>query len=519
MTPKIDGLLTRLSILFVAIPYLVFTTCWLNIPSAIGFSGVVLVSLFLVFKNIHSDASVDALFLNQKKSIYWMLGIIIIWIFFSGIGSYTFQNTDHLYRNAIFRDLVKTPWPVIYKVEGFEGHILDGKTTMMTYYLGYYLPAAALGKIFGFGFAKFSLFLWTVIGTVLVTYQIGKFLKTFSFKILLLFFGWGTLFFIGALYKYSFYEVINEQNYLWAGMRLYADSNLGLIYWTFNQSLPAWIIILLVFNQGSIKNMWLLSSFCFFLSPFAFVGLIPFLLYISVRDFKGSLASAADWQKNLKMHFSFQNVIGAGSVSILNLLYLSTNQAGKFFQLLPNANLKIWIVFILLSWGLIAVFILPKYKKEPLFWLIVGGLIPLPFFQQGYGIDFPGRVSIPALFLLMLLVGKYLREVKTGILRIAVLAYLAVSAIGHNVIETGRSMAMTGIENISHNTNFDDVLQASSTPTLQKMGDALEDIKDENICIKDFGTVLNPKNEVIWNYMADIEHSYFYKWFAKKPTQ
>jgi hypothetical protein len=146
-------------------------------------------------------------------------------------------------------------------------------------------------------------------------------------------------------------------------------------------------------------------------------------------------------------------------------------------------------------------------------------LIPLPFFQQGYGIDFPGRVSIPALFLLMLLVGKYLREVKTGILRIAVWAYLVVSAIGHNVIETGRSMAMTSIENISHNTNLDDFLQASSTPTLQKMGDALEDIKDENICIKDFGTVLNPKNEVIWNYMADIEHSYFYKWFAKKPTQ
>ena len=81
MTPKIDGLLTRLSILFVAIPYLVFTTCWLNIPSAIGFSGVVLVSLFLVFKNIHSDASVDALFLNQKKSIYWVVGIIINLIF------------------------------------------------------------------------------------------------------------------------------------------------------------------------------------------------------------------------------------------------------------------------------------------------------------------------------------------------------------------------------------------------------------------------------------------------------
>ena len=143
-------------------------------------------------------------------------------------------------------------------------------------------------------------------------------------------------------------------------------------------------------------------------------------------------------------------------------------------------------------------------------------LLPLPFFQQGYGIDFPGRLSIPALFFLMLMVGQYIIEEKNKIRKAAVLAYMAISAGGHFFFETGKSIIYTSAENISHHTDLDDKMLLSENTEIKKVGRILKDIEGKNICIQDLGTVVNPKNPVIWNYMADIEGSRFYRWFAKK---
>lgn len=233
------------------------------------------------------------------------------------------------------------------------------------------------------------------------------------------------------------------------------------------------------------------------------------------KNFKGKFGTLKDWFANVKSYFSFQNILGAGLVFALIYLYLDSNKAAKFFQVLTHSPKK-FIVFILLSWGIIALLILNKNIKNPLFWLIVIVLIPLPFFQQGYGIDFPGRLSIPALFFLMLLTGKYLIDEKNVFRRYLVLAYLAVSAAGHGFFEIGKSIIYTSAENISHKTTVDDQLLATLNPNLQKVGKILKDIEGKNILIQDHKTIVNPKNNVIWNYMADIEESRFYRWFAKK---
>ncbi len=512
-----EGILTKSAYLYLTIPFLIFCLGWLNFQSSLVFSSISMLSIYFSLKNCKVDLATNDLLFQNRKYIFWSIIIILFIIFFSGIGHYTFQNTDHLYRGALFADLVHYDWPVVYKVEGFKGHAFDGKTTMMTYYLGYYLPSSLIGKLFGLGAGRFALFLWTFLGTILVVFQIGKYLKRFNYKILLLFFGWGTLFFLGALYKYKFVDVFtdSENNYLWAGMILYADSNLGLIYWTFNQSLTAWLIILLLFNNGSTKNAIYLYSLCFFLSPFAFLGLLPFMFYYFWKNFNGKFTVFENWVSNIKSYFSFQNILGAGLIFGLIYLYLDTNQAAKFFQILSHPPKK-FIAFILLSWGFVAILIFNKNKNNPLFWLIVAVLIPLPFFQQGYGIDFPGRLSIPALFFLMLIVGQFLIEEKNKIRKWAVLGYLAISASGHVFFEIGKSIVYTSAENISHNTTIDDQLLASKNLKFKKAGKILKDIEGKNILIQDHKTIVNPKNNVIWNYMADTENSRFYRWFAKK---
>jgi hypothetical protein len=509
-----DGILTKAGYVYLSLPFLIFCLGWLNLPATIVFSSITIVSIFFCIRNIHPDFAINYLLKKTPVTIWVSLGIILFIIFFSGIGHYTYQNNDHLYRGALFGDLVKYDWPVMYKVNGFPGHFLEGKTTMMTYYLGFYLPAAALGKAFGLEFGRFALFFWTFIGTVLVVFQTGKYLRRFNYKLLLLFFGWGTLFFIGALYKNSFLDIYAEKvNPLWAGMILYADSNLGLIYWTFNQSLTAWLIIVLIFNKGPKQNLLFLYALMFFLSPFAFVGMFPFIIFSIWKNLEGNLLS--NFWFNLKPYLSFQNVLGAGLVVLLNFIYLDSNKAGKFFQVLAHRP-KILIVFYLLSWAIVAILIASKYKKNALFWLIIAVLIPLPFFQQGYGIDFPGRLSIPALFLLMLLVGQFLVEEPKNLKKWLVIAYMSISATWHIGFELGKSIIWTTAENISHKTDWDDKLIRSKNPKIAEIGKILKDIERKDILIQDHKTVTNPNNNVIWNYMADIEGSRFYRWFARK---
>ncbi len=509
MRSTIDLWMTRLGYFYIVFPFLLFTSLWLNTIAAIVFSGIILVSFVFAVRLIDPEQFI----LISRKTVFWTLVTVLGLIFFSGIGTYTYQNDDHLYRNGMFRDLVNYPWPVMYKVEGFGDHFLEGKTTMMTYYLGYYLPAALVGKWFGFEAGKFALYLWSVLGMLLALYFTGKFLKKFNYKVVLLFLSWGSLFFIGALIKYPLEKFGEEGYYLWAGMRLYPSSNLGSVYWVFNQSLTAWTIMLIILNNINPRNILFLHSFALFLSPFCFVGFIPFTLYIMWKE-KHKFRSALDW---LKSFLSFQNIVGSLAVVLLTYLYLATNQAGQKFHYIAFPGIKIFVAFMVLSWGILAFLLFPKYAKEPLYWISILVIIPLPFFQQGNGIDFPGRVAMPAFLVLMLLAGKMLIEEKRGLFRWALVVYLFVSGVVHSFIEVGQSVYKTAYANLSYKTNLDQVLQDSDNPKLKEIGKDLESIKDKDVLTKDqYGTILNPQNNVIWNYMADTEHSLFYRYLAKK---
>lgn len=509
MRSAIDLWMTRLTYFYIVLPFILFATLWLNWIAALAFGGTVTLSLILAWRLIEPRQFVRL----SRKVAFWSVMIVVVIVFFSGIGSYTYQNEDFPYRNALFNDLVHYSWPVMYKVQGFEGHFLNGKQTIMTYYLGYYLPAALVGKLFGMAAGKFFLYFWTVLGTLIVLYQLGKYLNRFSFGVLMMFFAWGTLFFIGALIKYPLDKFGTEGNYLWAGMRLYANSNLGSIYWIFNQSMTAWPVMLLILNRIPPKNMLFVYSFTLFLSPFCFVGFFPFILYFLFRDY----GKFRDTREFIGSYVSFQNILGAAAVVLLTYIYLQSNQAGQKFQYIPFPGLKIFVAFMMLSWGIVALILLPKYRNEPLYWIAVLVLIPLPFFQQGNGMDFPGRVSMPAFFILMLLAIRLVIEEKRGVTRWAMVVYFLVAGVAHFTFETGMSMFRTGYANLSYRTDLDEVLLESENEKFREVGEDLRRIKHKDVLTRDpFKTVTHPDNPVIWNYMADTEGSLFYKYLARK---
>ena len=87
--------------------------------------------------------------------------IFILWAYFGGQGGLFYQTSDWNERNAIFRDLIQFDWPVYYP-----------KTdTMLTYYIGHWLPAAGMGKVINilssnrvlaFQIGNLFLALWTI---------------------------------------------------------------------------------------------------------------------------------------------------------------------------------------------------------------------------------------------------------------------------------------------------------------------------------------------------------------------
>ncbi|MCY1378196.1 hypothetical protein D9M69_658100 [compost metagenome] len=131
--------------------------------------------------------------------------------------------------------------------------------------------------------------------------------------------------------------------------------------------------------------------------------------------------------------------------------------------------------------------------------------------------DFPGRVSMPAFFILMLLAIRLVTEEKRGVTRWAMVGYFVVAGLAHFTFETGMSMLKTGYANLSYRTDLDAVLLESENEKFRELGEDLQRIKHKDVLTRDpFKTVTHPDNPVIWNYMADTEGSMFYTYLARK---
>jgi hypothetical protein len=509
-----DNSIVRLAYFYIGFPYLIFLFGWLHWYISLPVAILFLVSIYFSISIYQPDNKIVEQIFNKPKVLLWVLFIIIIFILFSGIGGYSFQNEDHRYRNAIFHDLVNNSWPVLYQIKGFAAdNPLEGKQTFLVYYLGFWLPAAIVAKVFGVKVGAFFLYTWAVLGVSLVFYFLCKYFKRFSIKILWIFIAWGTLYFLGSFYTFPIKDLLKGNAYLWAGNLLFADGNTGLIYWTFNQTIGSWLIILLIMNQLNAKNILFLTSLLFFSAPFAFIGFLPFVGYFI---FKNDLTKIANFKcliSTLEKYSTFQNIIGSLSVIVIPMLYFSSNSSGNVFHL-TIPPISTYFVFIFLSVGIIFMLIFDRFKTNFLYYLVLGILLALPFFQLGFGLDFVARVSIPAMLILMLLVGDYLIKSEKGWRRNAVIAYLIIAGLGHN-LQFVRSVYFTGLQIVS-NTNLGESLSKNDIGFVKNIGERLKIVKGKNITIQnDLVTLNNPINVLVRNFMGVTNTSVFYKYLAK----
>lgn len=416
-----DTVLLSLAVLYVALPIMIFFAGWTKEWIAV-LSCIICVWFIvqLIIKLTNIDVEID----GSKKSngiYFWLISIIVLglWVFFSGIGGFSYQTNDFAARNPMFHDLLDHPWPVYFDMkeepawvrELLAKDMQNANSAAYVYYFTWWLPVAAMAKLFHWNrlASDAMLLVWAVLGVFFVLYCLVKYFEKHSYWILGTFILFGGMDFV--IYVLVMKELpVNTHIEWWANSAgIQYSANTTQLYWVFNQSIPVWLILALFLL---IKDKRLTAGLCaltFAYSPFAAIGIIP-IAAASCLQGKGNIRS------KIKDMISVENVLIPFMILILygSFYMQNSNSLGKTgftFAMHPRIwTFVVYIVFLVVEVFVYLVPIVQYARKWPYYWVILAELTVLPLFSMGMNNDFTMRASIPPLFLMMVIIVKYLLD-------------------------------------------------------------------------------------------------------------
>lgn len=404
---------------YITIPFVIFILGWIGLRYSIPCTIIIGISMYQIIKNSPKIWMPEFNQDNIVKTICIII-LVLIWVYFSGIGKYVFQNTDHGARNTIFNILVQYDWPVI-NYELYPENEAYGPTSLI-YYIGFWMPAALVGKIFGisagYGFQVF----WAVIGILLFYYFVCAKMKKITLWPLAVFVFFSGLDIVGHfLIGTNLFTLENDLHLeWWVGVYQYSSITTQL-FWVFNQAIPAWLCTIMILSQKDNRSRVYIVACCMLQATFPFVGLLALILFLAITRLYDIIKNSSGERKAQVLYwfkeiFTFENVIGGGIIGILSFGYLIGNLSGTHIMqestIGPNMNNSLfkYIVFILLEVG-VYFFALYKYnKKNRLYYFMIICLLIIPPIKVGSSSDFCMRVSIPFLIILYLLMIEALKK-------------------------------------------------------------------------------------------------------------
>jgi len=398
-------------------------------------------------------------------------------------------------------------WP--YKLNE-TGNIpqLD-KPVLLIYYMGYWLPAALVGKMFGWAAARFFLYLWTVLGITLTYYLLCRMFNRFSLRLLFIFLFFSGLYILGSFMKFSVRHVLLADYKLWADNMLLAGSVIGDVFWIYNQTVTLWVIAAVILNNIPKQNIFFMYALCFVHGPFFFIGFFPFIVIIVLKEL---VTNKSPFFENIKPYFSFQNTIGAVVTLLIEYFYLTGSpEAESVF--IQHIHIVKYAAFVFLAFGAISLLIFSKYRKEPFYYAAVISLLVLPLIGMGTIAPFVfcARVSLAPMFILMMLVAKYvLEEGNTGMKKLVV-AYLFIGAI-EPALQVTRSVIFTVGYHMNH-AKMNKYLYNRA----QKETNPPPDFKTSNFLVQNglrsYDSPDNPYNKF---YKQQSDSTFFVKYLMKE---
>ncbi len=389
-------------IAYLLVPICIFFLGWLKL-----FLGIVLTILFTFFGyKLYEFLKVDTNNLFNKKSIlYWTIALIVmcVWAFFSGIGGFSYQNDDFWARNAILRDLINYDWPAIYDLSiepSYVTNLLGNSKVAFSYYYIFWLPVALISKVFNLNWSvtNYILYVYVVFGLILTLYFINRKFKKCSYITLILLVSFSGLDVIRYLLRNGILPT--SEHIEWYGDFYYQySSNTTQLYWVFNQSIMVWLIMSMFINVENHKYTLGLCALTFAYSPWAMIGLLPYMLVVFIKNIKTSL-----------------NVVNVYTCLLMLIVfgsfYYCGNKGSNPFHLsfiYFDSPYKAYLLFILLEFLIYIVLIGKNGFKYEYYVVTLLSLLFIPFVQDE-SLNFCMRASIPALFMLMCYVERSMYE-------------------------------------------------------------------------------------------------------------
>ena len=357
-----------------------------------------------------------------------VVAIAGLWCVMAGVGHLVFANSDWVVRDGVLVDLVGKPWAVTY--------VLDGVVTLMRAPIGYFLPAALVGKVWGIQAAQYALLGWTLLGVVLVFLMMLRDRPSLKVAVvrIAIFVAFSGMDIVGQMAHYNPHP-LGEHLEWWAFIFQYSSLTTQL-FWVPNHALPGWIAIAWLLGQDPrrlpIAPAVLFVVFAPLWSPLTAIGIAPIVAVALLH--RGIVA-----RPGLRELLDWRLLVPVAACCLLVFPYLVAGSS----EVRSGGNAEIrWvgedlvpriIEFVLFEFAGFAALLLVRDRRDPLLWAAVVVLLALPWYRFGPYNDLAMRASIPALVLLAIRLGGWLstpfvrRETGARLIAIALLVIGAVT--------------------------------------------------------------------------------------------
>ena len=397
---------------FLAIPPVVMSFGILRLYWALLFTAVITVSLFFLIRNVRKNDNDRSVELKGKDIVILSL-ISIVWVFFTGIGEFSWATADHVYRYAILNDLVNYRWPVIYDTSHYHSALgAAGDKAIFVYYFPYWSIPALIGKLTGLTVARVLLCIQSAVGISILFVGLffiaGK--KNYAYVVALLFFS--TFDFI----PFTFLDIVTEYTKGWEdwNMWLVVHSDCFQMMNVFNQCIPGWIVAVLLMQKKNTEYLGILGGLLFCYSPWAVIGMVPIVIYrFFTSDEKKKLFTPGNIAVPAVILFMLAPYYTLGHMGRSGIIFDMYNSFGDY--------LKAFVCFVVFEFGLWILLLWPrkgslpedkaKENKRILILCSVTMLLLSLYRMGGEANDMILRGSMLPMFMLMVLLGEKLSAI------------------------------------------------------------------------------------------------------------
>lgn len=401
---------------YLTIPVVIFMLG--NLRPLIGIPAAVLMAGCCVFSCLDfckgpdrklKDRSSD--FFGMKMPIKYLIALFIIafiTVLVSGVGEYVYSMVDHVFRRAIFNDLISYKWPVIYDYSTqYNPRVIAvlGKTqgtTALVYYTTFWMPSALVGKLFGNAAGNIFLLIWTTLGVWLTLVGTTMFIRRISWAVPIIFITFSGLDVIpNIVQSVTQYEGFMAVEH-WLPAFAYM-SNFTQLSNVFNQCVPIWVLTVMLMLSSNVRSTGFIGSLSFAYSPWATIGMIPLALALAFRK-------ELQPEKKPKVILSLLHPAGIISCAVMLGIFgpyymvstSASDESGLAWKFCRNFGefLLFWVLLMVIELVPFVLVLWKREKKEPLFIASVITLAIIPVYKISYFNDFSMRASLPALFVI-----------------------------------------------------------------------------------------------------------------------